>query len=461
MKNQATKMIFTTILLGLVFFGLLPKGAAVLPPPDGGYPGGNTAEGQNALLSLTTGGFNTAVGWLALRSNTENGFNTAIGAGALLSNISAANTATGAAALLSTTGGGNNTANGALALFSNTTGQSNTAMGSGALLSNTTVDNNTGIGFHTLFMNTIGNRNTAMGSEALSSNVGGSTNTATGYQALFHNTTSGGNTANGTLALFSNITGDANTAVGGVALLDNTEGHDNTAVGTNALGNNTTGDNNTALGAGAGVGVTTANGVIVIGANISGADVNNSCYIGNIWNQPGGSQAVYVNSEGKLGQIVSSRRFKDEIKRMERASEVIYGLKPVTFRYKSEIEPTRPLGFGLIAEEVEKVSPDLVSRDSERKVNSVRYDAVNAMLLNEFLKEHKTVQELKSVLLKQEAIIAQLSDDRANHQTTISNLGKVLNAVLVRLNEQDSKIQKVNDRLELSEPVTQLALKEP
>src|SRR5438874_7293655 len=99
------------------------------------------------------------------------------------------------------------------------------------------------------------------------------------------------------------------------------------------------------------------------------------------------------NSDGKLGVLVSSRRFKDDIKPMEQASEVIYHLKPVSFRYKAEIEPTRPLGFGLIAEEVEKVVPDLVSRGGDGKVNSVRYDAVNAMLLNEFLKEHRKVEK--------------------------------------------------------------------
>jgi hypothetical protein len=134
--------------------------------------------------------------------------------------------------------------------------------------------------------------------------------------------------------------------------------------------------------------------------------VNDSCYISNIWNQTGGSQAVYVNSGGKLGAQVSSQRFKEEIKPMNAASEVMYSLRPVSFRYKPEIEPARPLGFGLIAEEVEKVSPDLVVCDKEGKPYSVRYDQVNAMLLNEFLKEHRTVQELKSMAAKQDATIA-------------------------------------------------------
>ena len=135
----------------------------------------------------------------------------------------------------------------------------------------------------------------------------------------------------------------------------------------------------------------TANNVICIGAAIAAQNVSNTCYISNIWQQSGGSQAVYVNASGKLGAQVSSRRFKDEIKPMEQASEVIYRLKPVSFRYKHEIEPARPLGFGLIAEDVEKINSDLVARDKEGKPYTVRYDAVNAMLLNEFLKARRQI----------------------------------------------------------------------
>ena len=166
-------------------------------------------------------------------------------------------------------------------------------------------------------------------------------------------------------------------------------------------------------------------------------NVTASCYIENIWNQPGGSQAVYVNSDGKLGALVSSRRFKDDIKPINQASEAIYGLRPVSFRYKSEIEPARPLGFGLIAEEVEKINPDLVSRDKDGKPLTVRYDQVNAMLLNEFLKEHKKVQE-------QEATIAQLK--------------KEMETVVARLKEHDSRIQKVSAQIEVSKANGQTAL---
>jgi hypothetical protein len=164
-----------------------------------------------------------------------------------------------------------------------------------------------------------------------------------------------------------------------------------------------------AVGLFAGSNVTTANNVISIGTSVAGANVDNSCYIGNIYNKPGGSQAVYVNSNGKLGAQVSSRRFKEEIKSVNQASEAIYGLRPVSYRYKPEIEPTRPLSFGLIAEEVEKISPDLVLYDEDGKPLSVRYDQVNAMLLNEFQKEHQTVHELKRTVAQQKQQIDALT----------------------------------------------------
>jgi hypothetical protein len=204
------------------------------------------------------------------------------------------------------------------------------------------------------------------------------------------------------------------------ALQFNTTGIWNTACGAYTLSNNTDGSRNTA-----GLFVTTANNVIAIGT--AGANVSDSCYIKNIANNRRG-QAVYVNKDGKLGYQVSSRRFKEDIKPIKQASEAIYGLKPVSFRYKPEIEPTRPLGFGLIAEDVEEVSPDLVTCGSDGNVGSVRYDAVNAMLLNEFLKEHRKVQKLQATL----------------------------DAVNKRLKEQDVKIQRVNARLELNKRAPQM-----
>jgi hypothetical protein len=347
----------------LVCFALVQNAQAVNPPPDGGYPGGNTAEGTAALLSLGPNGFNnTAIGFLSLRNTTQGDANTAVGAGALFSNRGQGqNTATGAGALFNSNGE-NNTANGAFALYTNSIGSGNTAVGSNALYNNTVTY----------------------------------ANTAIGYGALFNNG------------------GDFGTAGG------------NTAIGFEALYNNTTGNSNIAVGSNAGFAVTTSSNVLCIGTQ--GANVDDSCYIANIWQQPGGSQQVFVNADGKLGAQVSSRRFKDEIKPMEQSSEVIYKLRPVSFRYKAVIDPSRPSGFGLIAEDVDAVASDLVLRDKEGKPYTVRYDAVNAMLLNEFLKEHQAfVEEQRKVetLEKQVAALtaslhkvsAELETNRAAPQT--------------------------------------------
>ena len=399
-------------LVGLVLacFAIPQSAQAVVPAPDGGYPGGNTAEGQTALLSLTTGAFNTAVGFLSLRSNATGAFNTAIGAGALLANTAYSNTATGAGALLSNTTGSFNNAHGAFALFSNTTGEQNTANGESALFSNTT----------------------------------GGGNTANGDRALYYNTTGVGNTAVGAEALFSN-TADSNTAVGGGALGSNTTGARNTATGGDALGNNTSGQNNIALGARAGINVTTASNVIAIG--IPGNDVNDSCYIGNIFGATSsGGTAVFVNIDGRLGTMTSSLRFKEEIKPMERASEALFALKPVVFRYKKDIDPAGTPQLGLVAEEVEKVNPDLVVRDKEGKPYSVRYDAVNAMLLNEFLKEHRKVEDQDYRLHQQEATIAQQQKEFASK---IALQQKQIAALTAGL-------QKVSAQLEASKPAPQV-----
>jgi hypothetical protein len=320
MKTRIPPVLIT---FAFACLGLVQNTHAVSPAPDGGYPGGNTAEGQAALLSLTSGGYNTAVGWLSLRSNSIGQFNTAIGAGALLAN----------------------------------TANDNTATGAGALLSDTT----------------------------------GAVNTAIGTSALFSNTIGGANTANGAFALSNNTSGSNNTADGDAALL-----------------NNTIGSHNNALGYFAGVNVITASGVICIGAD--GANVNNTTWIGNIYNTTtvsGTTLPVIVSDGGQLGTTPSSRRFKKEIKPMESASEAILALKPVTFHYKSD--KTNTPQFGLIAEEVAKVNPDLVVRDKNGEIYTVRYDAVNAMLLNEFLKEHHQVQNLKAIVAGQQKQIEALT----------------------------------------------------
>jgi hypothetical protein len=371
------------VLFSIACFGLAPLVWAVIPPPDSGYPGGNTAEGQNALFSLTSGGFNTAVGFSSLRSNSIGGFNTAVGAGTLFANTAEKNTATGAGALLSNTIGFRNTANGNFALLNNTEGADNTAIGGAAMFSNTT-----------------GSRNTANGIFALQANTAGNVNTAIGDSTLFVNTT-----------------GNFNTAIGGGALVSNTVGHDNTAVGLSALLSSTTGSNNTALGSGAGLSLTAGDNNIFIG-NPGDAALSGTIFIGNpaihsftviagIFGAPTQSGIpVYIDANHRLGTTTSSRRFKEDIKPMNAASEAILTLKPVTFRYKKELDPKNIPQFGLVAEDVERVNSDLVVRDKEGKPYSVRYDQVNAMLLNEFLKEHRTVENQESRIQQQAATIA-------------------------------------------------------
>src|SRR5205823_2820440 len=318
------------------------------------------------------------------------------------------------------------------------------------------------------FFNSTGDDNTAMGDRALFNNDTADENTAVGAQVLFNNTGQG-NTAIGFQALYSNTGSHYNTAVGFGALGSNT-GSDNTAIGEIALNNNTTGTVNTALGAGAGIGVNTANNVICIGA--AGADVDNSCYISNIWNQPGGSQAVFVNADGKLGAQVSSRRFKEEIRPMEDASQALFALKPVSFRYKKEIDSTGTAQFGLVAEDVEKVNPDLVVHDKDGKPYSVRYDQVNAMLLHEFLKEHRNVRELESTAAKQETTIGELRCTTAEQETTIEELKstvaqqqKSFQSKLAKQEKQiealTSGLQKVSAEIEVNRLPPQVVVNGP
>ena len=405
---------FILTAIALEFLALSPGMRAVTPPPDGGYPGNNTAEGSNALLGLTSGTFNTAIGMSSLQSDTIGSFNTANGAFALLSNTASENTATGAGALLSNTTGGSNTANGALALESNTTGSFNTANGAFALLNNT-ASRNTATGFKALESNTTGSDNTASGAGALLFNRSGEYNCAFGSGALASNLSAGDNTAIGYQTLFSNSSeGILNTAVGFQALFSNNGfiALQNTAVGATALYSNT-GTNNTALGFGAGFNQTTGSNNVYIGAGINGiAGESNACRIASIFGQTAANgSAVFITSGNKLGTTTSSRRFKEDIKPMDKASEALLALKPVTFRYKKELDPEAKSQFGLVAEEVEKVNPDLVVRDKEGKPYSVRYEAVNAMLLNEFLKEHRKMDAQEHKIREQEATISELKKD--------------------------------------------------
>jgi trimeric autotransporter adhesin len=443
----------TIALLALNCFALLSTAQAVNPPPDGGYPGQNTAEGDSALLSLTNGNDNTGIGFEALESNTTGVENTATGAYALQQNRANYNTANGAFALFNNTGGVDNTATGSGALGSNTTGNDNTANGFNALLSNRVGVENTANGAFALQNNT-GSQNTANGYNALFSNTSGGLNTATGITALYNNANGSYNTATGAASLGANISGNNNTATGMGALDGNTNGSGNTANGNFALNHNTNGGNNTALGYLAGSNLTTGSNNIDIGANVFGtASEANTIRIGKQGTQRQtfvagisgvvvSGSTVVVNSSGKLGVAASSVRFKEAIKPMDKASEAILALKPVTFRYKQEIDPDGIPQFGLVAEQVERVNPDLVARDEQGKPYTVRYEAVNAMLLNEFLKEHGKVQEQNCKLQEQE--------------TTITQLKQEMGVVAARLKEQDSKIQKVSARIELSKLAPQL-----
>jgi hypothetical protein len=312
----------------------------------------------------------------------------------------------------------------------------NTFLGDEALSLNTTGSSNTAIGFEALFSNTIGFFNTANGSQALQSNTTGISNTANGAGALFNNTTGNDNTATGAGALVSNTTGSFNTVTGLNALGSNTTGFNNTANGYRALQGNTTGSNNIAVGAEAGINLTSGNNNIDIGnpgvagesrtIHIGTRQTHRATFIAGISGAtvPAG-MAVIVDGSGHLGTVVSSARFKDEIKPMDKASEAILALKPVTFHYKQEIDPDGIPQFGLIAEEVGRLNPDLVVRDEEGKPYTVRYEAVNAMLLNEFLKEHRTVQELKKEIAALTATVqkvsAQVEMSRHAPQTVVDN----------------------------------------
>ena len=265
------------------------------------------------------------------------------------------------------------------------------------------------------------------------------------------NTTGDGNTANGFDALSNNTTGNGNTAHGYEALANNTTGATNTAVGADALHNVTTGSGNIALGVNAGSAITENNDVICIGAP-GPASVSDACFIGHIFGTTSsGGTAVFINSDGRLGTQVSSRRFKEEIKPMERSSEALYALKPVTFRYKKEFDPQGILQFGLVAEDVEAVNPDLVVRDKEGKVNTVHYEVINAMLLNEFLKEHRKVEQ-------QQATITQLKSAGAKQDATISELKRGMGVLTAQLKEQAAQIQKVSAQVELDNARPQTAL---
>jgi len=347
-------------------FALSPTAQALLPPPapDGGYPGENTAEGSNALFNLTSGANNTALGFSALLRDTTGNQNTATGTQALAGGVPMV--------------GNYNTANGFQALFKNTTGDDNVATGALALSHNTTGSQNVADGTGALGSDTVGGGNTAVGENALTSNIRGSNNVAVGNGALFH--------ANGNQNIALGYLAGSNSGVGG----------GNVYIGAQMLGNS--GDiNRTYI------------------ANISSTSVSGA-----------GTDTATVNlTTGLIGHLTSSRRYKEEIKPMENASETIYRLHPVTYRYKKAIDRTQSPAFGLIAEEVAEVNPNLVACDAKGQPESVHYEAVNAMLLNEFLKEHRKVEQLEKQVEKLttglQKVSAQLELSKPASRTVLNN----------------------------------------
>ena len=456
-NRSSLRLGLLVIPLVLVCFGLSPTVRAVSPAPDGAYPNSNTAEGGiSALFSLTTGSNNVALGVQAMEFNTSGSMNTATGFAALFDNTSGlSNTATGTEALLMNTTANNNSAFGAFALFSNTTGERNTATGFAALFSNTDVGAfNTATGSEALETNTTGLSNTATGTQALLNNTIANNNTANGAFTLSSNTTGGDNTASGFGALFANTSGTNNVAIGSAAMqaatgsnvsfntavgwnaLVSTTANANVAVGDLALNVDSSGHFNTAIGAAAGSLQTTGSGNVYIGQGIEGvAGENNHTYIKNIQGTSvsgAGTDTVTINlSTGLLGHLSSSRRYKEEIKSMDSASETLYRLKPVTYRYKKEIDASQSLDYGLVAEDVAAVDPNLAIRDGNGQIESVRYNAIYNMMLNEFIKAHKKVQELEATVVQQQ---------------------KGMEALVAQVKEQAAQIQKVSEQIEMSKP---------
>jgi hypothetical protein len=414
------KFPFLTYLV-LTLAALVP--AARATDSGGILPNANTADGAGVLTTLGTGARNSGFGFDAL----------------LHDSIGNDNTATGNTALNQNQSGSFNTADGSTALFNNFNGSFNTASGYQAL------EENFG-----------GSYNTATGYQALQ-NSDGSYNTATGWAGLLSNVAGIANTADGALALLNND-GDINTAVGALALVSNTTGSYNNALGLEALLSNTTGSYNLALGYLAGSALTTGDNNIDIGNSGVAAEAGTirigtdgtqtAAYIAGVWQQPllGDTAPVLIDSSGQLGTAVgSSLRFKNEIKSMGDVSDAILSLRPVTFHYKTDTKGTPQ--FGLIAEEVAKVHPALVLRDKEGKPYTVRYDAVNAMLLNEFLKEHRKVEE-------QSSEIAQLKSDLNGQRKSFeAKTARQDNAIAVL----SSQLQQVSAQLSATKTMTRIA----
>jgi hypothetical protein len=307
-----------------------------------------------------------------------------------------------------------NTAIGTGTLASNTSGVENTASGQQALANNTTGSGNTASGYQSLYANIDGADNTASGVSALQNNSSGSQNTAIGFDALVSNTSGGLNTASGVGALFSNTTGAANTAGGDAALYYNTTGSNNIGIGNGAAssvaGN---GNNNIHIGSG---GVSADSGIIRIGL----AGIQTGTYIAGISGASPGAPnlLVCIDGNGRLGtsgcsSTPSSLRFKEQISDMGDNGKLLQ-LRPVTFFYKPEYDDgSHTLQYGLIAEEVAKLYPDMVGYDKDGQPASVKYQSLTPMLLNEVQKQNAQIQKLEDRLAALEVLLSgHLTADR-------------------------------------------------
>ena len=420
---------------------------------------GNTAMGTGALVS-GAGSANTASGYRALFFNANGSDNTALGFQALYSNTNGNdNTASGTNALYYNTIGYDNTASGYQTLQFNTTGYDNTASGFEALVSNTTGYDNTGSGYQALYSNTTGNYNTASGTNALQSNSTGGENTATGFEALAYNTTGINNSAAGAAALYSNTIGNYNDASGQAALYSNTSGNGNEASGHAALFLNTTGSYNVAVGYAAGYDQTTGSNNIYIShrgragesgvTRIGTSDAQTKTYIAGITGTQVTGSAVYVTSSGQLGVLASSERYKTAILPMGENTKKLEQLRPVSFHLKAD--PNAAVQYGLIAEEVDKVYPELVIRDDKGKIQGVRYDELAPMLLNEMQNERKETAakinaqaaEIRDLKQQQQTQLVAQAKHAAAQDAEISDLKQLVVDVRARLSNLQAKDELV------------------
>jgi hypothetical protein len=420
------------------------------------FANNNTATGAGAMLFNVLGFSNTANGAFALFQSQLASDNTAIGDLALFNNdrlaagLANANTAVGSSALTTNLDGAANTAVGNAALVANLVGDANTAVGDAALLLNGD-SGNTGVGAFALLLNTAGlsspeGPNTAVGLNALLLNTTGHGNVAVGADelpglgVLGANTIGSANTGVGQHVLRSNVDGIWNTAVGAASLLNNVTGDFNTAVGVQA-GINITGNSNIDIGQGV-FGVAGENNTIRIGSNLPTGVGASRAFMGGIFNQvpTAGSHTVVVGPDNHLADFtLSSRRFKKDIAPIDKISEGILALKPVTFHWKTDTTNKEP-EFGLVAEEVAEVNPDWATRDPQGEISGVRYEAIPILLLNEFLKEHKKVEQ---------------------QQASISQLKSEMQTMVAQLKEQAAQIQKVSAQLEVSKPAPQVVTNKP